>query len=518
MVMRRRQLLIASAAAAASATLAGCGGGGSDAAAEPSITVRSFGSGGSSTVAAGKTVRADNVVTAGKLREQSVVVPGGAHRLFYDDAGRAQAVRLADGSSFRFEYPRTGRVDVVATNAGGVRLWGLSLYEEGGQLRAAPMGTALADQQINASLTGAVQGSLTVSADPQDTMPGVDRLKSQAFSANLIDALMTGISTASASPPGTAQALAASSTQIGRGLLQSGVLGVTLAAAGYYLPAILAGTAAAGALATVGSALLLGAGGYYIATGLLDFVGGSAKALSEDQFDEARDSGATDRSLLDRLQRGLDSMQSSGRAFASRVLDIGRSAASSSEPVPAAVGQASLPALSGVLPAVASAVRGVLVDTAGRLFTGGGTLASGGQLSLELTNSSGARATVSGSRSGSSFTGSYNVAGSTGSFSGTQAAVGQCNASSSSGGSGAFSYSYNVGRTQGSFPFRYDMYSVPDQARIIDLNGRELFNTGGLVSGSRSVSVPLQGSANVVVLVNAPTSGTGWEFTIGCAS
>lgn len=530
MPIQRRQFLVATTAAAMAASLPGCGGGGGSepepAAKAPAIKVRTFAASNSSSAEFGTAYKVDNVVNAGgRLSEQAVRTPGGTHRVFFDSSAQPLALRLADGTSLRFSYPFAGRVDVVATNAGGVQQWGLALYEEAGRLRVAPLGAAFKGQQINASLSGVLQGSLTVSADPTDAMAGVDRARSQALSASLVDALMAGVPVAAAAGAGTAQALAASGAQalsasgaqIGGGLLRAGVLGGTLMAAGYFLPGVLAGTAAAGALATVGSALLIGAGAYTIATGIADMLAGGAKALSEDGMDEAASSSASPQSLIDRLHRGLDAMQASGRALANRVLDIGRTPAAASDSPPVQAGLATLPALSGALGSVASRVRGALVDTAGRLFTGGGTLEADGRLGLDLSTSSGARATVQALRSGNSISGSYTSGGLQGSLSGTQAAVGACNVSSSSGGAGAFSYSYNVGRTSGSFPFDYNMYSVPDQARIVDINGRELFNTGGLVSGSRSTAVNLQGESNVVVLINAPNSGTAWDFTIGCA-
>jgi hypothetical protein len=358
-----------------------------------------------------------------------------------------------------------------------------------------------------------VQGALTVSPDPADTLAGIDRTAAVTLSPAVVAALLQGVATGQRAPDGKS-ALAASGSQIARGIAQAGVLGTVLVLGGLAAPALLGGTFLGYAV----GAVMVGNGVRKWAEGIADIQDGAVRRLMDDGVDAASESSATEASVFDRLQRGARSLLDTGQVAAGRVLDVARSAAGGADRLAVQAGINTLPALSGALADVASSVRGALVDTGGRLFTGSGTLDKGGALTLNLATATGTRATIQAQRTGTTLSGSYNVGGVSGSLSGTQGAVGSCNVSSRSGGAGTFSYSYNVGSGQGSFPFNYQMYSVPDQARIIDIAGRELYNTGGLVSGSSSVNVALRGESNVVVLINAPNSGTAWDFQIGCGS
>ncbi len=62
------------------------------------------------------------------------------------------------------------------------------------------------------------------------------------------------------------------------------------------------------------------------------------------------------------------------------------------------------------------------------------------------------------------------------------------------------------------------MYSIPDRLEVKSSDGQTLFTTGGLVSGSDTVQVTYSGGRMVYVTVTAPTSGTAWDYTIGCPS
>jgi hypothetical protein len=254
-----------------------------------------------------------------------------------------------------------------------------------------------------------------------------------------------------------------------------------------------------------------------LTTGLSNIRNGAVRALQSDSLDALAEE-STQASLFDRIASAVDSMARTGRALAEQALDTITRTPADNELSPAAAGFASLAAITGTLTGVATQVRGVLVDTAGRLFSGTGHLNAADELSLSLNAADGTALTLTAQRTGSNVNGSYTVNGQTGAVTGSSGPIGQCNTSSSSGGQGTFSYAYNVGDGTGAFPFSYQMYSIPDQARIVDTAGRELFNTGGLVSGSGSLTVLLAGEANVVVLINAPNSGTAWDFSIGCSS
>jgi hypothetical protein len=60
------------------------------------------------------------------------------------------------------------------------------------------------------------------------------------------------------------------------------------------------------------------------------------------------------------------------------------------------------------------------------------------------------------------------------------------------------------------------MYSIPDAMTIRSGSGSVLFTTNGLVSGSSTVNVTFSGGRFIYVTLNAPNSGTAWDYLIGC--
>jgi hypothetical protein len=60
------------------------------------------------------------------------------------------------------------------------------------------------------------------------------------------------------------------------------------------------------------------------------------------------------------------------------------------------------------------------------------------------------------------------------------------------------------------------MYSIPDQL-YIDYEGKRIFDTGGLVSGSGASDVTYAGRGKLIqVTINAPNDGTVWDVSVGC--
>jgi YD repeat-containing protein len=526
-LVSRRKLLVC---VLGSGALAACGGGGGSSGADEvggemapespppdGLTITKFSS-GSSRIAGQGSVQATSIVSAGALVESTVDAANDTHRIFYDADGRAQAIRMADGNTLHLSYPRSGRVDVVLADTAGVVQWGVALYERDGQLRVAPLGSSLGSNQINATLSGPITGALTVNADPADPDAGIDTARAGTLDASLVELLTAGAGTSTPQAFALrASALATPGQQIVGGIVQAGVLAPLLVNVGLNFGVIVGGAAAGGLLATAGGILLVGAGAYALASGLSDIRNGAVRALMSESLDALGDDDATQASVLDRLFSAVESMAETGSAGAERSLDTTERTPAAGETTPLARGLASLPAVSGALGNIATQVRGVLVDTTGRLFSGAGRLDADGALALGLDAADGTQMTLSAQRNGTDVTGTYTSGATTGAVEGRSALIGQCNTSSSSGGAGTYSYAYNVGNGTGAFPFSYEMYSIPDQARIVDITGQELFNTGGLVSGGDSLTVLLAGQSNVVVLINAPNSGTRWDFTIGCA-
>jgi hypothetical protein len=94
--------------------------------------------------------------------------------------------------------------------------------------------------------------------------------------------------------------------------------------------------------------------------------------------------------------------------------------------------------------------------------------------------------------------------------------IAKCPTTQSSGGQGITNLVIDLLRSSGSFPVTYQMYTVPDQL-YITYEGSRIFDTGGLVSGSRSLNVTFNGTSTIIeATINAPISGTAWDVFIGC--
>ncbi len=146
------------------------------------------------------------------------------------------------------------------------------------------------------------------------------------------------------------------------------------------------------------------------------------------------------------------------------------------------------------------------------VFTALGSTSDGSQLNL-----SGTAQVTSGATGSWAITSGGGGGGGGGGLNGNVTPPGTCNASSGSGGQGGTIRTFNMGQSCGEVAFSYEMYGIPDQA-IVTQGSAELFNTGGLVSGSRTTNLKLVGgrSTTVTVIIFAPRSGTAWDFSIGC--
>jgi hypothetical protein len=114
-------------------------------------------------------------------------------------------------------------------------------------------------------------------------------------------------------------------------------------------------------------------------------------------------------------------------------------------------------------------------------------------------------------------TGSFSSAMGDGTITGMAEALGDCSVSQGSGGRGTFSFAHFVGFGTGRVLFFYDAYSIPDAFTVSTASGVK-FTTNGLVSGSNTISVPIDEEPTVFINVSAPRSGTAWEYNLGCLS
>jgi len=97
--------------------------------------------------------------------------------------------------------------------------------------------------------------------------------------------------------------------------------------------------------------------------------------------------------------------------------------------------------------------------------------------------------------------------------------ISKCNEDGNSGGIGGVDATHTLGDNGGIVSVTYEMFSIPDGMDII-YNGQTVASTGGLVSGSRTLSFNYQPSLTdpdfCRIKVNAPRSGTAWNYRIKC--
>lgn len=91
-----------------------------------------------------------------------------------------------------------------------------------------------------------------------------------------------------------------------------------------------------------------------------------------------------------------------------------------------------------------------------------------------------------------------------------------CGVTSRSGGAGVTTTRHSMSKGAAYVAFEYEAYSVPDHFTVTDNLGNVLFDTGGRVSGSKTVMLDKPCDAtSITVRVEGP-SGTAWVYKIGC--
>jgi murein DD-endopeptidase MepM/ murein hydrolase activator NlpD len=94
-----------------------------------------------------------------------------------------------------------------------------------------------------------------------------------------------------------------------------------------------------------------------------------------------------------------------------------------------------------------------------------------------------------------------------------------CSTTQVAGGDTAETRIVQMGKAAGSFTFSYNTYSIRDQM-VVSYEGKTLFDTG-CVGASGSVSLTYSGTSTTITVQVTPncaggTSGTQWDFTVGC--
>jgi hypothetical protein len=103
---------------------------------------------------------------------------------------------------------------------------------------------------------------------------------------------------------------------------------------------------------------------------------------------------------------------------------------------------------------------------------------------------------------------------------GADAGTGACGAQQVAGGDAPDTRGIEMGISHGTFDFSYDTYSIPDDI-VVSYQGLPLFDTGCVgASGTTTLSFGPGASTQLTVSVSpncaGGTSGTAWDYTIGC--
>lgn len=165
---------------------------------------------------------------------------------------------------------------------------------------------------------------------------------------------------------------------------------------------------------------------------------------------------------------------------------------------------------------VKTSVSGIVVDAKGVVVSLKGFISNSGVLTADGSSKDGANTLTLNGMIDASFnaTGSF-VGYMNGSLTGVRNDLGSCQVQQNSGGQGTFVKAHNINSSSGVSVFFYDAYSIPDQFTVSTFDG-VVFGTPGLVSGSGTQNLNVPRNGIFVVSVNAPRSGTAWEYNLSC--
>jgi len=93
-----------------------------------------------------------------------------------------------------------------------------------------------------------------------------------------------------------------------------------------------------------------------------------------------------------------------------------------------------------------------------------------------------------------------------------------CNQTVQAGGDAPESHNINLAKKSGTFLFKWEMFGIKDRMTVV-YQGNIIFDTG-CVSGNGTKSITYSGNSQVVTVNVQPnclgTTGTGWNFQVGC--
>lgn len=537
--LRRRQLLLALGGAAATAGLVACGGGGGGGEADPGTpaeatlkmqthptqgtTARAvFGNG------AGGTITTWVDPAGGALTQSLYQHDGREVRTFYGAGGEIlRIVDESDGSFVTSTVVSADRTDYNAYDAAGAWQGGFAVIRNAdGSYSSAQILTSagLQGSQINGNLSGAVVASFSLLPSGNS---GLGPLTPLGTTATTFAALR-----ATASPT-----LAWLDRLTDRMFPMAHAQAVPGSSGSNFIKA--AWFAAAGALVytstlplapLIGTALM-GYGAYKLYQGLTGIIDANTPILDQVSakiLGNSMDAFVEDRAPLDDLRDKLNDYMDRGSTALANLTSIeswrqkAETAASTVASTASSVATSAWQAVTSSPPPGDTELSGMMVDNTGQTYPVTGTY-DGEDDSISFdsgpvagTQISGTGTAPDGSQGSGTYTIDRNGATQTGTFTVDRKPLGACQTQQSSGGQGAFTNSYDLGKDAGTFELTYQMYSIPDQLEVKDSAGDVLFSTNGLVSGSQTVNIPYTGGRIIFVIISAPTSGTAWDYAIGC--
>jgi len=485
-------------------------------------------------------------VGSASAADASVVIAGrsGASVAYFADPGsrmpRQAAITSTTGKSARVYYGSDGalqkivdqgsgefisikvRSDVLGADylhfdATGKFLSGHTLYQDGSDWYTAPVQGDFG--QFTGSFSGSVNGSFALKSPHliYGTPTRVDDKVARVFNGAPVTTAALGLRLLGNLIP---SAHAVGLTPKERGNLFSGL-------ALMFMGSVIGGPAnPAGALLLLGGAAQVYRGLTNVMDRGLDSLDTSARQIVEDRASNDLENGTDPMASMQTtaqgwISRGLDTIKDRVVKTVNRI--AGHIPGLTT---PVSVADATVPAKP--LPFATrdkTPLVGTLVDDSNRIYTANGTIDADGEFTADGKSADNIGIKLTGTAKPSTPTVSKVCQQTTaqGQLAGNctiastskVAALGVCQTSNQSGGNGTFSYAYNLGATDGSFTLSYDMYSIPDAMTVIG-GGQVLFTTGGLVSGSRSMTLTYTGDSTAIVNMSAPRSGTAWTFTIGC--
>jgi len=167
-------------------------------------------------------------------------------------------------------------------------------------------------------------------------------------------------------------------------------------------------------------------------------------------------------------------------------------------------------------PLVNTDLTGQAAEQDGSIYQVDGSVSTDGEFNVSGTTSEGDKSIqIDGELNDGKVTGEFSTDNNSGIVDGNEENIAECQTAQRSGGQGTFSNSHIVGSGTGEITFDYEAYDIPDAFTVSTKNGT-IFTTDGLVSGSKTVSLPLDEEPIVFVSVTAPQDGTEWEYSIGC--